>query len=408
MGVRRLGLLLCVVVPAAALAKPAVWRPRDSMDSETAATAATTRLTAAIRAKNVSGISAALGTSFTNNGMWFPDAACAKKFERSGEVKGADISAFARCLAQLKLQMTTRKSSLRDGSLMTIDPGIEIELAFRGDTLRFIGFPMQTGADRAIPMLTAQALEELRTAGTTMLDAKVSAQLDLELARQRVPVLTAWVKLCLDPKGQITRLSTSSSSSTVTSDAFLKAIDDWKFQPFKVRGAPQSACAVALLSYPGAKAPAVEAYPSSAAPAGAITRTYDFDDDDDDMGVYSGLIGRAPPPPPPPPPTSPQTIPPSQLEALRIAGSKTIVPSPDTRADMISGGKSRVVVSYKVCVDDKGSVSATNALKSSGFPAYDRKINAEIRQWLFKPYKLNGRAVPVCTAITFIFDASRP
>jgi hypothetical protein len=392
-------------VPAAALAKP-YYRPREVVDSEAAATAATTRLSAAIRAKNVAGISAVLGTSFTNNGMWFPDAACAKKFERSGEVKGADIGAFARCLAQLKVQISTRKSSLRDGGLLTVDPGIEIELAFRGDTLRFIGFPMQSGSDRAIPMLTAQALEALRTAGTTLLDAKVSAELDLELARQRVPVLTTWVKICLDPKGQITRLGTSSSSSIATSDAFLKAIDDWKFQPFKVRGTPQYVCAVALLAYPGAKAPAVETYPSSTAPVGAITRTFDFDDDD--FEFYGGLVGGAPPPPPPPPPPTPQTVPPAQLEALRIAGSKTIVPAPDTRADMISAGKTRVVASYKLCIDDKGTVSTANTLKSSGFPAYDRKINAEIRQWLFKPYKLNGRAVPVCTAATFIYDASRP
>ncbi len=375
------------------------------MDSETAATAATTRLAAAIRAKSVSGIGAVLGSSFTNNGMWFPDAACAKKFERSGEVKGADVGAFARCLSQLKIQMTTRKSALRDGGLLTVDPGIEIELAFRGETLRYVGFPMQTGADRAIPMLTAQALESLRTAGTTLLDAKVAPALDLELARQRVPVLTAWVRLCLDPKGEITRFGTSNSSSTATSDAFLKAIDDRKFKPFVVRGTPQYACAVALLSYPGARAPAVEAYPSSVAPVGAITRTFDFDDD---FELYGGLIGGPPPPPPPPPPVSPQTVPPSQIEALRIAGSKTIVPNLDTRADIISAGKSRVVASYKLCLDDKGSVSTATALKSSGFPAYDRKINAEIRQWIFKPYKLNGRAVPVCTAVTFTYDASRP
>jgi hypothetical protein len=403
--VRRLGLLLCVAVPAAALAKPAVWRPHNA-DSETAATAATAHLAAAIRAKNLSGISAILGTSFTNNGLWFPDPTCAKKFERSGLVKGADVGAFARCLSQLKVQPTTRRAALRDGGLLTVDPGIEIELAFRGDTLRYIGFPMQSGADRAIPMLTAQALEALRTAGTTLLDAKVSAALDLELARQRVPVLTAWVKLCLDPKGKITRLSTPSSSSTATSEAFLAAIDDWKFQPFEVRGTPQSACAVALLAYPGAKAPAVEAYPSSTAPAVAITRSFDFDDDD--LDIYGGLIGPPPPPPPPPPPTAPLTVPPTQLEALRIAGSKTIAPAADTRADMISAGKTRVVASLKLCLDDKGSVSSTTTLKSSGFPAYDRKINAEMRRWIFKPYKLNGRAVPVCTAVTFIFDASRP
>ena len=27
-----------------------------------------------------------------------------------------------------------------------------------------------------------------------------------------------------------------------------------------------------------------------------------------------------------------------------------------------------------------------------------------MRQWLYKPYKLNGRAVSVCTAVTFIYS----
>jgi hypothetical protein len=31
-----------------------------------------------------------------------------------------------------------------------------------------------------------------------------------------------------------------------------------------------------------------------------------------------------------------------------------------------------------------------------------------MRQWIYKPYKQNGRAIAVCTAVTFIYDASRP
>jgi len=47
-------------------------------------------------------------------------------------------------------------------------------------------------------------------------------------------------------------------------------------------------------------------------------------------------------------------------------------------------------------------------LKSSGFPAFDYKIITEMRQWLFRAYKMNGKAIPVCTAITILYDASRP
>lgn len=401
---RTLGLVLLGVLCGTAAARKPYYRPPQNFDSETLALQGTAKLTQAIRAKNVAGIAAVLGPQFTNNGMWFPDASCAEKFERSGEVKGPEVTAFAKCLASLKLQVSTRKAAARDGGLLTADPGIEIELAFRGENLRYIGFPLQTGADRAIPMLTAQALEALRSAGTTLLDDKVRAALDLELAKQRTSVLTTWIKVCLDPKGEITKLLPSNSSSSVTSDAFLSAVEDWRFKPFTVRGTPQPACGMSLLAYPGAKAPAVEQYPSTNAPAAPITRTFDFDDDD--LDLYGGLIGPTPPPPPPPAPAA--TVPPGTLETLRLAGTKTIAADAQTRADMIAAGKPKVIASLKICLDDAGTVRSTATLKSSGFPAYDRRLLSETRGWVFRPYKVNGKAVPVCTAYTFIYDASKP
>ena len=402
-GVRKLGLLLLALCGTAAARKP-YYRPPSSYDSETLAAQATAKLTAAIRARSIAGITEVLGTQFTNNGMWFPDAACATKFEQSGDVKGAEVTAFARCLATLKLQVSTRKAASRDGTLLTADPGVEIELAFRGDTLRYIGFPLQSGADRAIPMLTAQALEALRTAGTTLLDTKVSTSLDLELSKQRAAVLTSWVKVCLDASGEVVKLAPFQSSSSATSDAFAAAIADWTFKPFLVRGKPQPACGVALLSYPGSKAPPVEQYPSTNAPTSPITRTFDFDDED--LDLYGGLIG--PPPPPPPPPAPPQTITPSALEAMRIAGTKSIAPDGATRAEMIRTGKPRVVASLKLCVDASGTVSSTSMLKSSGFPIYDKRLISETRGWVFRPYRVNGKPTAVCTAYTFIADASKP
>ena len=392
-------------MPATALArKPAYYRPVDTIDGEALAAAATAKLAAAIRTRNTGTIALVLGTAFENNGLWFPDAACAKRFERSGTIKGADVGVFARCLAGLKLQMSTRKSTLRDGTILTVDPGIEIELAFKGETLRWIGFPTQAGADRALPMLTAQAIEGLRTAGTTLLDAQVGRSLDPELAKQRALVATTWIKVCLDPTGAITQTVPMNSTSGTASEAFFRAVADWKFKPFKVGGKAVSACAAELLSYPAAKAPPVESYPSTQAPIVSVTRTYNFDDDD--LEMVGGVFGPPPAPPPPVPP--PINVPPTLLEKLRIAGSKVIVPDAQTRQDMLAAGKSKVVASMKLCLDDKGSVSAVTLLKSSGFPAYDRKISSEMRQWIYKPYKMNGKAIPVCTAETFIYDATKP
>ncbi len=402
---RRLATLVLALVPAAALAKPVYYRPRDTTDSATLAAASTVKLTTAIRARNVAAITAMLGTQFTNNGMWFPDAACAKRFASGGEVKGTDVGVFARCLAGFKLQMTTRQVTPRDGALLTVDPGIEIEVAFKGETLRWIGFPSQGGADRALPMLTAQALEALRTRGTTVVDAKVAQALDLELAQQRAVVATSWIKVCLDPRGEVTKLTSMWSSSGGATDAFLAAVADWTFKPFTVRGTPIAVCSASLLAYPGTKAPLVEAYPASLAPSAPITKSYDFDDDD--FEIMGGLIGPSLPPPPPPPPPS-TAVSPTMLESLRVAGIKTIVPDAPTIASMVQAKRGRVTAAMKMCVDDTGSVTTVSLLKSSGYPAYDRKLLGEMQQWLYRPYKQNGRAIAVCTAVTFIYDASKP
>jgi hypothetical protein len=44
-------------------------------------------------------------------------------------------------------------------------------------------------------------------------------------------------------------------------------------------------------------------------------------------------------------------------------------------------------------------------VKSTGFPAYDSKISNTIHgEWRYRPYNVNGKAVPVCTAVTFIYS----
>jgi TonB family protein len=130
----------------------------------------------------------------------------------------------------------------------------------------------------------------------------------------------------------------------------------------------------------------------------------------DDNGVEDGVEGGdtdeygPPPPPPPPPPTPPQNIAPSVLEANRIAGNKLITPDDATKKQIIADGKSRVIGSFKLCIALDGSVTVVTLLKSSGYAAYDEKLQQQMRTWKYKPYLVNGRATPVCTAVTFIFS----
>lgn len=92
------------------------------------------------------------------------------------------------------------------------------------------------------------------------------------------------------------------------------------------------------------------------------------------------------------------------LEGSRIAGNKNIVPDDVTKTEIQRSGKEKIVGSYKLCVTAAGAVSSINQLKSTSFPAYDQKIQREMRSWKYRPYMVNGRAVPVCTAVTFIYS----
>jgi len=120
-------------------------------------------------------------------------------------------------------------------------------------------------------------------------------------------------------------------------------------------------------------------------------------------GDLNGVMG-APPPPPPPPPAPPQNVPPTLLEGSRISGEKDIRPDDVTKTEIGRSGKDRIVGSYKLCLTTTGAISNVTQLKSTGFPAYDNKILNKMRsEWRYKPYLVNGKAVPVCTAVTFIY-----
>ena len=97
-------------------------------------------------------------------------------------------------------------------------------------------------------------------------------------------------------------------------------------------------------------------------------------------------------------------MPPSTLEAQRVRGNKLIRPDTATHDAIVKAQKARVISSFKLCIDVRGSVGSVTMLKSSGFDVYDRAIQAEIKQtWAYAPFEVNGVRVPVCTAVTFIY-----
>jgi periplasmic protein TonB len=123
-------------------------------------------------------------------------------------------------------------------------------------------------------------------------------------------------------------------------------------------------------------------------------------------GDLNGVMGAPPPPPPPPPPPAPpQNVPPTLLEGSRVSGEPKISPDDVTKTEISRSGKDRVIGSFKLCLTATGSISNVTMLKSTGFASYDSKIQGKMRaEWRYKPYMVNGKAVPVCTAVTFIYS----
>jgi serine/threonine protein kinase len=106
-----------------------------------------------------------------------------------------------------------------------------------------------------------------------------------------------------------------------------------------------------------------------------------------------------------PAPVVPQIVAPTALDANRIAGDKSIVPDELTMAAIGRSGHDTLVSTYKVCLTADGSISNVSQLRSTGFPDYDAKIvNTIRRDWRYRPFVINGRPTPVCTALRFIYS----
>lgn len=124
-------------------------------------------------------------------------------------------------------------------------------------------------------------------------------------------------------------------------------------------------------------------------------------------GVEGGVLGGTGAAPPPPEPKKPQIVQQQALEAQRISGQKNIQPPDPVKISIKRDGKSRVVGVVKMCLSSGGRVKSLRMIKKTGYVAYDKKIRAKMNQWKYRPFKVNGKAVPVCSAVTFIYTQKR-
>jgi hypothetical protein len=84
----------------------------------------------------------------------------------------------------------------------------------------------------------------------------------------------------------------------------------------------------------------------------------------------------------------------------RISGSDKVVPDEATKRHTWT----TLHGAYRVCVDEAGAVESLLALRSTAYPAYDRRLVANLRTWKFSPFVVDDHPVPVCSYVDFRYD----
>lgn len=102
-------------------------------------------------------------------------------------------------------------------------------------------------------------------------------------------------------------------------------------------------------------------------------------------------------------PRLPVSVAPAALDLQRVSGNDDVHPSKETRGAMLRDGVSSVRGVVRLCVDTAGTVTASTITEATGYPDYDRKLVAAVREWRYRPFLLDGVPVSVCSTVEFIY-----
>lgn len=319
----------------------------------------------------------------TNGGLWFPEPGCQAEFGHASDIPREQQHAFAQCLAGLHLQQSTRNDALGDVTVMTYEPGIEVEARVTeeeiGPRLAWIGFESRRDVDAPIPTITPAQLETVRLTGDVNgpLDPAEAKILDLD-PTPKSHAEFAWLRVCVDETGAVSLAHTFETTSPQAKKLFEAAAQKWTFKPYMLGGEPTHVCAMERLSYPPGQGPIGETLPMPPPPAHDKIEPMVFVKDSKKSLLFEGK---------------------------RIAGNRLIAPDDYTKTQISLSITRQVIGSFRMCVDQTGRIESVLPAKSSGFASYDRKIIATITStWRYSPFMIESVGAPVCTVVTFIYS----
>ena len=296
-------------------------------------------------------------------GIAFATEPCQKAFGHAMKVSGADLGQLAECV-QIGFHVWGNQLHANKVALASYDNAV-LEVELSGASIVAIGSYGADAKDADLPTFATPISKP-----EFVPSAATKAAIDKTTSRRA----RALIKLCHDAAGKVTskRLVDASGVAGFDDEA-LKSYDQKTLVAAMLAGKAIAACQLGEVTY--------------AAPKDLV------------QPIKIEKIESATPPPSPP-----KIVSPTLLEPLRIAGTKLITPDDKTKSAIAASGKIQVVASLKLCLDDKGTVSVVKLLRSSGFAAYDQHLDREIHTWKYKPFIDGGVAIPVCSAVTFVYS----
>jgi hypothetical protein len=207
------------------------------------------------------------------------------------------------------------------------------------------------------------------------LDPSVASELELDPIPSSHAAFT-WLQVCLDETGTVTAARAMETTSAKASSAFATVAASWKFRPFTLRGRSQPVCSMIRMTFPAGQGPRVETLPLPPPPSTGKQAPIVF---------AEGALRKF-------------------TEGRRISGTRAIVPDDLTKVAIQRSGILRIQGSFRICIDVTGHIESVLPIRSTGYAGYDRRLVAGITQWLYSPYLVDQTAVPVCTAVTFVYQ----
>lgn len=318
---------------------------------------ARTRLIEAINKRDTRAVESLVAFPLRAEKLRFASATCRKFWGVSVLVRASDLSAFVGCLASQKVTPLTSPNDKVNG---IFGPGFPLGIAFNADGKVFALTSSSEPGSQPLRIEPSTFASHVRNFSREIAPSKeTQGVLDARGAKG----VQAELSLCVDADGATVPVATVADPALKSFEQDVAAVArTWKIEPFLLDGKPLLACATYIV---GSSAAAL--HPS-------VPTT------NEPLVVDSKFLGP-----------------------LRIRGSALIVPDDATKAKIAETDAKRVIGSYKLCLDEKGVPTTIRALKLTGYDAYDKKIKREMAKWAYKPYVVAGRAVRVCTAITFIY-----